>query len=321
MRLRRLRALAVLAVLVVVSLVSVQLFRYVMSDPGSEAQVAQAPVSAPASSEPAASFEPAPSEPADEAPAETSAPVEQPAAPTAEAAAAALEEAAEKRMEEISGRLSMSVLDLSTGVAATYGPSDRTHATASIVKVDILATLLWQNDGKLSESERSLARRMIQQSDNSAATALWRSIGRASGLAEANEKFGLTSTTGGSAGYWGLTTTTTSDQTQLLKNVFTEDSALNLESRRYLKSLMGSVASDQDWGVSAADTRAGEKYYVKNGWLPRSKGWVVNSIGSVDHEGHQLLIVALSDGGDSMDENVQVVEELAEDAAKAVTGL
>lgn len=220
----------------------------------------------------------------------------------------------------VPGRLSVSVVDLDTGVRASYGSGDRTFATASIVKVNILATLLWQQEGKLTESERSLARRMIQQSDNSAATVLWRSIGRAPGLLEANEEFGMTSTTGGPAGYWGLTTTTPNDQSRLLQTIFTDDSPLNASSRTYIKSLMGTVVLDQDWGISAADSGSDEDYHVKNGWLPRSEGWVVNSMGSVEYDGHQLLIVAMSDGRQSMEVGVRVIEEVAEDAAEAVTG-
>src|SRR5688572_16197069 len=88
------------------------------------------------------------------------------------------------------GRLSVSITDLTTGASYTYGSGVRT-ATASIVKVDILAALLLraQKAGRsLNGTEKSLATRMITQSDNSAASALFRTIGGASGLRKANAK-------------------------------------------------------------------------------------------------------------------------------------
>lgn len=239
-------------------------------------------------------------------------------APTSATASARLSETSARRNATVAGRMVVSVTDLGTGVTAAYGSLDQQFATASIVKVDILATLLLQKHGKLSAGQQSLARRMIQQSSNGAATSLWRQIGAAKGLAQANRQFGLTSTVGGTRGRWGTTTTTAADQQRLLHDVFTADSPLDTRSRSYLKNLMGGVAADQDWGVSAADTRPGATYYVKNGWLPRSKGWIVNSIGAVEHDGHQLLIVALSDGRVSKKTGVKLVEGASIDAARAV---
>ena len=316
---RRIRALVLgLAVIGVVAL-GVHLVR------GGKAPA----IAVPATGKTATSAETAPatSDPASGAPATTptaptagpttsSAPAS-PSAPTSASAAALLGEAV--KSDHVSGRLSVAVTDLDTGLTASYGAKDH-FATASIVKVDILATLLLQHQGDLSSSQRSLATRMIEQSDNNAASGLWNQIGRAEGLEEANEQFGLTETTGGKAGYWGTTTTTSTDQLRLLQMVFTDDGPLNAESRRYLKGLMADVENDQDWGVPAADTRSGEHYYVKNGWLPRSTGWVINSIGSVDYHGHPLLIAALSDRSSSMPSAVDALEDVSKKAAAAATG-
>ena len=83
---------------------------------------------------------------------------------------------------------------------------------------------------------------------------------------------------------------------------------------------MATIATDQDWGISAADSRPGTKFHVKNGWLPRNAGWVVNSIGTVEHNGHPLLLVALADGRASKAAGVHTVELVARDAARIVTG-
>jgi beta-lactamase class A len=239
--------------------------------------------------------------------------------PTSASATSQLSEAVARRNRGANGRLSVMVSDLDTGVTAAV-ETDQAFTTASIVKVDILATLLLQRDGDLSPRLQAVARRMIENSDNGAATTLWRQIGGVKGLAEGNRRLGLTSTVGASRGRWGVTSTTAADQTRLLTAVFTDRSPLDPDSRRYLRTLMGSIAPDQDWGISAADSRAGSKFHVKNGWLPRAQGWVVNSIGSVNHHGHRLLIVTLSDGRRSKDAGVKTLELVARDAARAVTG-
>jgi hypothetical protein len=59
---------------------------------------------------------------------------------------------------------------------------------------------------------------------------------------------------------------------------------------------------------------------VKNGWLSRSGGWVVNSIGMVEHAGHRLLIVTLSDGRPSKDVGIDVVEQISTDAVSVTVG-
>jgi hypothetical protein len=268
---------------------------------------------------PAPGSQGSPSSPASSSPA-SSAPA-RPAVSAAEAAAA-LKRAVQKANTGTHGRPSVAVADLDTEVTAGYGAAGHRFATASIVKADILAVLLLQRHGRLTSSQRAIARQMIVHSDNRAASALWWVIGGARGLDEANERMGMTATHGGRGGMWGTTTTTASDQLRLLRNIFTDDSRLSGASRAYLRGLMGDVDPDQDWGVPAADTRKGEKYFVKNGWLPRTETglWVVNSIGSVEYHGHPLLIAAVSDGRHTMNRGVEILETVSRAAAKAVTG-
>ncbi|MCL3997840.1 serine hydrolase [Streptomyces lavenduligriseus] len=215
------------------------------------------------------------------------------------------------------------VLDLDgTGRTAVLRGADRAYDTASIVKVDILAALLLraQDAGRpLSEAERDLAEPMIRRSDNAAANALWRRIGRASGLAAANERLGLTSTTGGPGGKWGLTRTTASDQIRLLRAVFDSggtvrrgSGGLDAGSRAYVRTLMSRVESGQSWGVSAAGS-PGARPALKNGWLQRSTTgrWDVNSVGEIAVRGHRYLVAVLSDGNASMGDGVSLVERTA----------
>ncbi|WP_406009960.1 class A beta-lactamase-related serine hydrolase [Streptomyces sp. NBC_00637] len=217
--------------------------------------------------------------------------------------------------------VSVAVLDLDSGDDATYGES--AFDTASIVKVDILATLLLQAqdaDRHLTAAEKTYATAMIENSDNDAASALWRIIGKAEGLDAANERFGLTDTAGGDDMLWGLTQTTAADQLILLRQVFGDDSELSEASRTYLQGLMGRIAADQHWGVSAAAD--GSSWALKNGWLARSTTglWDVNSIGRVTVDGHDRLVAVLSNGNATQTAGISLVEQVARAAVSAVPG-
>ncbi|MFJ9021320.1 serine hydrolase [Streptomyces sp. NPDC102259] len=215
--------------------------------------------------------------------------------------------------------VSAAVLDLDSGDNATYG--ENAFDTASIVKVDILATLLLQAqdaDRHLTTAEKTYATAMIENSDNDSASALWRIIGKAEGLDAANERFGLTDTAGGDDMLWGLTQTTAADQLILLQQVFGDDSELSEASRTYLKGLMGQIAVDQHWGVSAAAD--GSSWALKNGWLARSTTglWDINSIGRVTVDGHDCLVAVLSNGNATQAAGISLVEQVARAAVSAM---
>jgi hypothetical protein len=217
-------------------------------------------------------------------------------------------------------------LDDTSRQPTVYG-DDTPYDTASIVKVDILATVLLQaqDAGRtLTAQERALAEAMIEHSDNASANALWGQIGQAPGLESANKRLGLTSTKGGSGFLWGLTQTTASDQIRLLLTVFDTGSpqagsrALNETSRTYLKTLMSRIATEQSWGVSAATD---SDWALKNGWLQRSatQMWDINSIGQVKVNGHRYLVAVLSNGSGSMKDGVSLVERTARSAVSSAS--
>lgn len=214
--------------------------------------------------------------------------------------------------------VSVAAFDLDSGEGAAYG--EGAFDTASIVKVDILATLLLQAqdaDRHLTAAEKTYATAMITNSDNASASALWDIIGRAAGLDAANERFGLTGTSGGDGALWGLTQTTAADQLTLLQQVFGDDSELSEASRTYLQGLMGEIAADQHWGVSAAAD--GTQWALKNGWLARSSTglWDINSIGRVTVDGDEYLVATLSNGNTTKAKGISVVEAAAKAAVAA----
>ncbi|WP_308409563.1 serine hydrolase [Streptomyces sp. A3M-1-3] len=217
-------------------------------------------------------------------------------------------------------QISVAVMDLESGDRAVF-ESDQ-YDTASIVKVDILATLLLQaqDAGRaLTAQERTHAASMIQNSDNAATTVLWDTIGGAAGLDAANERLGLTATSAGRDGNWGLTLTTAEDQLILLNAIFGTESVLTRTDRQYIENLMENVASGQDWGVSAADTSAA----LKNGWLPRTATglWDINSIGRVHVDGRDCVIAVLSDGNRTQAEGIALVEDATRAAVSVVNSI
>ncbi|MEV7342340.1 serine hydrolase [Streptomyces sp. NPDC093544] len=229
---------------------------------------------------------------------------------------ALLADAVKKSVAVPSGaEMSASVLDVDSGESAAYGAE--AFDTASIVKVDILATLLLQAqdaDRQLTATEKANATLMIENSDNTAATALWNAIGTADGLNTANKSFGLTETAGGDGALWGLTQTTSADQLTLLQQVFGDDSKLSETSQTYMQGLMSDIAVDQHWGVSAAAD--GSDWALKNGWLARSTTglWDINSIGRVTADGHDYLVAVLSNGTTTKTKGISLVEAAAKAA-------
>lgn len=209
-------------------------------------------------------------------------------------------------------RWSVAVFDTSTGETFTYGDTD-TFDTASVVKVDILAALLAQQDGELTASQQSLASAMIRSSDNAAATALLAEVGGADALDAFNVSIGLTDTDVSSV--WGLTQTTAADQVRLLDAALGEDGVLSDEGRSTLSGLMSTVIDTQRFGASSADDDPATAA-VKVGYLQRSATglWDVTSVGVVEHDGTTYYVAVLSDGNATFETGVALVDEVATSA-------
>jgi hypothetical protein len=222
------------------------------------------------------------------------------------------------------GTVLAAVYDLRTGRTWHLGRG-RPQAEASIVKLDVLETLLserGQGDGTgLSASERTLAEQMIEDSDNDAATSLWYAAGGAARIRSFNARAGLTRTVPSSCvvcpGFawpgWGLTTTTADDQIALLRQLVTPDSVLRPAAREYALSLMRDVTPSQRWGVSGG-VPARVTVALKNGWLPlrgAGRDWQVNSIGWISGEGRNYLMAVLSTGNPAEQYGIDTIDQLA----------
>jgi beta-lactamase class A len=219
------------------------------------------------------------------------------------------------------GVVSAAVDDLRTGRVWTIGPA-RPQAEASIVKVDILETLLAHSGGGLlSSADQELAQNMIEDSDNSSATDLWQAVGGAGGIASFNAAAGLAHTSPSAcvqcAGFpwpgWGLTTTTPTDQIALLRELAGPGPLLTGTERRYVVSLMESVIPSQRWGVSGG-VPPQATVALKNGWLPLDQAatdWQVNSVGWVVGLGRDYLMAVLTTGNPSEQYGIDTIDALS----------
>jgi hypothetical protein len=217
------------------------------------------------------------------------------------------------------GRLSVGVIDASTGATAWYH-AGRRYDTAGIVKMDILAALLYldQRAGKpVTRTDRSLAAEMIRDSSDTAAARLWQAIGGDGGMAVANKALRLRHTTWGPAGPWDLTSSTAADQLQLLEDMIATNSALHPGARGLAMRLLADGVAGKRWGVAAAASPA-TAYAVTDGSRPDPRLWLADSIGVIGRNGHQLLIAVLSEGNRTQAVGTRVVRAAAMAAASVI---
>ncbi|MET7452455.1 serine hydrolase [Streptomyces sp. NPDC005574] len=210
------------------------------------------------------------------------------------------------------GTIAVGLYDRTTKTTCTLRPTT-SYDSASVVKVTVLATLLWdaQKTGRaLTDREKTLAKAMITQSDNDATSSLWKQLGltRVNGfLAAAN----MTRTTPGADNYWGLTQINVTDEQRLLKLITASNTVLTDASRTYIRTLMSQVVSSQRWGTpyGAPSTVS---VHVKNGWLERAThGWRVHSVGTFKGGGHDYMMTILTHGNTTMSYGITTIQNIA----------
>jgi beta-lactamase class A len=222
------------------------------------------------------------------------------------------------------GSIAVGIVDETSGKQASYHSGMRFHS-ASVENADMLATLLlqYQREGmSLSPYAAMLATNMMEYSDNNAANGIWDLEGGQAGLQAANRALGLRQTRLGAGGYWGLTSTTVTDQLRLLADLSGASSPLHAAARRYALGLMSNAMSGQRWGACAAMPSAasrGRGCAIRDGWVPDPMRWVVNSIGVVRLHGQELLIAVLSKDNRSQSSGMRLVKAAAAVAARLIT--
>jgi hypothetical protein len=219
------------------------------------------------------------------------------------------------------GTAMAAVYDVTTNQTWRLGQGEP-QAEASVVKLDVLETLLAERGGSgLSASDQSLAQQMIEDSDNAAATSLWYEVGGGTRIRSFNTQAGLTQTSPSSCvvcpGFpwpgWGLSTTTPADQLVLLRELVKPSSLITNANRDYALSLMENVAPAQRWGVSGG-VPAQVTVALKNGWLPldgTDSDWQINSVGWISGGGRNYLIAVLTTGNPNEQYGIDTIDQLA----------
>ncbi|WP_329050668.1 class A beta-lactamase-related serine hydrolase [Streptomyces violaceus] len=210
------------------------------------------------------------------------------------------------------GTVAVGLYDRSTNTTCTLRASSA-YDSASVVKVTVLATLLWdakKTNRYLTDRENTLAKAMITKSDNAATSTLWKQLGmtKIKGFLSAA---GMTQTKPGANGYWGLTQITVTDEQKLLKLLTAKNAVLSDNSRAYILKLMGQVVSSQRWGTPYG-VPSGVTVAVKNGWLQRStNGWRVHSVGAFKGGGHDYVMTVLTHGNSTMNYGIATIQAVA----------
>ncbi|MFI6393072.1 serine hydrolase [Nonomuraea sp. NPDC050547] len=210
------------------------------------------------------------------------------------------------------GRIVYSAHELVSGLRLSYREHESGMITASGSKVDILTALMLRR-GRLSSAESDLAARMIRESDNHAADALWWRVGAGYGMGNFYRRMGLRETTPGPSRYWGGTNTSPADRIRLLRLLVKGGAGLSAAHRAHILGLMSRVQADQAWGVSAA-ARPGDRVALKNGWTPRPfvhNTWAVTSYGRIHGPGRDLLLAVQTDLQPGEGRGIQAIEGLA----------
>jgi hypothetical protein len=224
--------------------------------------------------------------------------------------AASLHKLLVKYVDSRQGAVSVAVYDGVAKSLTVVHPKVRGR-TASIVKVDILETLLHRTDGHLTEDQRETATSMIENSNNDSATDLWNQDGGAPGVHAYNDDVGLKQTAPNVD--WGLTTTSASDQVTLVRLLLRSNNLLTNSGRHFQRTLMRNVEADQRWGISAGPPKTAV-VGIKNGWLPVTEDhnlWAVNSIGWVRANGKHYVIAVITQHQPSMDYGVDTIQHVA----------
>jgi len=208
------------------------------------------------------------------------------------------------------------VYNVQDGDTYTYHNGIR-EVTASMVKIDILADLLYesQQDGRaLTPEEQSTAAEMIEVSDNQAANVLWAAIGGRDAIDAFNAMIGFKATV--PSWDWGEIETTPLDQLQLLKVIALPNRILDAASRQFEMNLMEHVISSESFGLGWGSP-PGATVGLKDGYYPEpTTGWQLNSSGFVMYQGRFYLATIMC--ADNPDEGygISTLTDVASDIWK-----
>ena len=214
-------------------------------------------------------------------------------------------------LKKRSNVVTAAVYDVASGKSYFYNPGVH-EVTASMVKIDILADLLWETQQahrSMTTRELSLAVKMIDDSNNGAANLLWTDIGGRDAIDAFNTMIGFKQTI---PNYdWGEIETTPRDQLELLKAIVLPNSVLSTASRTYEMGLMEGVISSERFGLgwgSPPRVTVG----LKDGYYPETAtGWQINTTGFVKYKGRLYLATIMCSNNPDEEYGIQTVTTLS----------
>ena len=223
-----------------------------------------------------------------------------------------------KKLNQISrsAHVAVSLRDEETGATFDHG-TDR-FATASLVKVHLVALMSWRAERSgagLTAAQRRDAEQMLVSSENDPALQAYFALGGPAGIEQGlTDAFGAAGIRIGDQGLWGHSTTTPRAVVRLLDHVLDPRA-----SRTYavLQNAMSRVVPRQRWGVSVLADR-GSRVQLKVGWVRDPGGWIVNSSGRVVVDGSPVLISVMTDRNPSFEAGVDTIEKVARLAGEIV---
>jgi beta-lactamase family protein len=206
----------------------------------------------------------------------------------------------------LAGRRGVKSFAVVTNEDRLYGANeDRRFVSASVVKAMLLVAYLRLLDSEhraLSSSDRAVLGPMIQRSDNSAATTIWRRVGdgRLRDLARAAHMHNFSI-----SGIWANAMITAADQATYF---FEMDKLIPRQFRAYARFLLSHIVGYESWGIPAVARKQGWRVYFKGGWRPTSRGQLVHQVARLRRGRNRIAIAVMTDGDPSMSYGIATIE-------------
>ena len=208
----------------------------------------------------------------------------------------------------------VTVLNLKTNQTTRYtkGSIDINY-TASMIKAGILVELAHEQPN-LTSSQKAIAYKMITESDNDSATALFKQIGKDAGIQRLINNLGMSHSLISGTNQWGLTSTTSEDYMKVMKQIFVGGSYISASNREYIQSLMNNVDKNQRWGLPA-NYSSDSKVYVKDGWLPLGNNYtnaIINSASRVKNSKSDYIVVQMSNEDNTQNDGLDMLNRIGQ---------
>lgn len=215
------------------------------------------------------------------------------------------------RLQQIVERTHAAVSFREEAASTTVDVGSDRFPTASLVKVHLVALMLWRAERqatRLTGAQRRDAEAMLVRSDNDAALRTYLALGGRPGIERGLARmFGTAGIRVGDNGYWGHSMTTPREVVDLLDHVLDADARRTFS---LLQDAMSRVVPEQRWGVSVLGD-PGRPVQMKVGWFEEPDGWIVNSSGRVVVDGRPVLISVMTDRNPSLEAGVATIEQVA----------